>query len=152
MMALSIRQPWASLILKAGKDIENRCWSTKVRGRILVHAAKVMTRDEHSDAIDFAINAIRNDKKNANVPGLISLRELGFAFEDLPRGGVIGSVEIADCVRDSASPWFMGECGFVLRDPKPLPFMPWKGKLGFFDVTYPPEAANDITPATVEKG
>lgn len=40
MLALSIRQPWASLILKAGKDIENRCWQTKVRGRVLIHAAK----------------------------------------------------------------------------------------------------------------
>jgi hypothetical protein len=26
----------------------------------------------------------------------------------------------------------------VLRDPRPLPFTPWKGRLGFFDV---PEAA-----------
>jgi hypothetical protein len=31
-LALSIRQPWASLILFAGKDIENRNWSTATRG------------------------------------------------------------------------------------------------------------------------
>ena len=55
-------------------------------------------------------------------------------FADLERGGVIGSVEIADCVEESDSPWFFGKYGFVLRDPKPLPFTPWKGQLGFFDV------------------
>ena len=134
MMALSIRQPWASLILQAGKDIENRTWSTRYRGRILIHAAKGMTRDEHEDAIAFAVEAIRLDPRNAGKPKNTTLRELGFAFEDLQRGGVIGSVEIVDCVSDSASPWFVGPQGFVLRDPQPLPFQPLKGRLGFFEV------------------
>lgn len=138
MLALSIRQPWASLILKAGKDIENRCWPTKVRGRILVHAAKGMTRQEHEDAIDFAVDAIRTAPRNAGAGRIVTLRELGFSIEDLARGGIIGSVEIVDCVTASDSPWFMGEFGFVLRDPRPLPFTPWKGQLGFFDV---PESA-----------
>lgn len=133
MLALSIRQPWASLILKAGKDIENRDWSTKYRGRILVHAAKGMTRAEHEDAIHFAVTAIRADPRNAGGKQ-ITLRELGFDFDALQRGGIIGSVEIADCVTDSASPWFVGRYGFVLRDPQPLPFVPLKGRLGFFDV------------------
>jgi len=136
MIALSIRQPWASLILKAGKDIENRCWSTRFRGRMLIHAAKGMTRAEHEDAIAFAVGAIRaRPKADAKTT---TLRELGFAFDDLQRGGIVGSVEIVDCVSGSDSPWFMGEFGFVLRDPKPLPFLPWKGQLGFFDV---PQAA-----------
>lgn len=138
MKALSIRQPWASLILKAGKDIENRCWPTKVRGRILIHAAKGMTRAEHEDAIDFGVHAIRHDPRNASAGRTVTLRELGFDFDALERGGIIGSVEIVDCVTASESPWFMGEFGFVLRDPKPLPFTPWKGQLGFFDV---PESA-----------
>jgi len=134
MRALSIRQPWASLILKAGKDIENREWPTKYRGRILVHAAKGMTRAEHEDAIAFAVEAIRADPRNADATKKVTLRELGFAFDDLPRGGIVGSVEIVDCVRTSDSPWFVGSYGFVLRDPQPLPFTPWKGQLGFFDV------------------
>lgn len=137
MMALSIRQPWASLILKAHKDIENRCWPTKVRGRILIHAAKGMTRDEHEDALAFAVDAILADPRNAGAKKT-TLRALGFAFEDLQRGGIVGSVEIVDCVSKSESPWFVGDFGFVLRDPQPLPFVPWKGQLGFFDV---PESA-----------
>lgn len=125
MMALSIRQPWASLILKAGKDIENRCWPTKFRGRMLIHAAKGMTQAEYRDAVQFA------HWGNPRVP---QAALQGFDYADLPRGGIVGSVEIVDCVTSSASPWFMGEYGFVLRDPKPLKFTPWKGRLGFFDV------------------
>ena len=120
VLALSIRQPWASLILKAGKDIENRCWPTKIRGRILIHAAKGCTRVEMEDALDFAEAACgtryRGDLKS------------------IPRGGIIGSVEIVDCVTASASPWFVGKFGFVLRNPQPLPFRPLRGQLGFFEV------------------
>ena len=124
MMALSIRQPWASLILKAGKDIENRCWPTKFRGRMLIHAAKGMTRDEYESGIDALI--------------MVGVQRVLPALTALERGGIVGSVEIVDCVQRSDSPWFVGRYGFVLRDPRPLPFTPWKGKLGFFDV---PESA-----------
>lgn len=133
-LALSIRQPWASLILKAHKDIENRSWSTKIRGRVLVHASKGMTRNEHEDGIAFAVETIRTDPRNSGTTKRTTLRDLGFAFDDLPRGGIVGSVEIVDCVRESKSPWFMGEYGFVLRDPRVLPFQSCNGRLGFFDV------------------
>lgn len=39
MKALSIKQPWASLIAQGIKDIENRTWKTKFRGRIFIHAS-----------------------------------------------------------------------------------------------------------------
>jgi hypothetical protein len=39
MKTLTIKQPWASLIVEGLKDIENRTWATKFRGRVLVHAA-----------------------------------------------------------------------------------------------------------------
>ena len=120
MLALSIRQPWASLILKAGKDIENRDWPTKFRGRILIHASKGCTRQEFEDAIWFAEDAIN--------------RNINADLKTIERGGIVGSVEIVDCVTHSDSPWFVGRYGFVLRDPCVLPFIPWKGQLGFFDV------------------
>jgi hypothetical protein len=117
MKALSIRQPWAWLIIHGGKDIENRTWSTKLRGRVLVHAAKGMSRPEY-DA-----SKIVADTNNVYLPDL----------ENFKRGGIVGSVEIVDCVTESNSPWFFGPYGFVLRDPRPLPFVPMKGMLGFFD-------------------
>ncbi len=136
MKALSIRQPWASLIVLGLKDIENRTWSSRYRGPVLVHASKGMTRTEHEDAIEFAIDAIRAAPPKSGLFGgakTIALGELGFAFDALPRGGIIGSVEIVDCVAYSESPWYVGDYGFVLQNPKPLPFTPLKGALGFFD-------------------
>ncbi len=124
MKAISIRQPWAWMILHAGKDIENRSWPTRFRGRVLVHAAKGMTYQEHQDAYRF-IKGFDNTLA-LNMPGPHSV--------ELWRGGIVGSVEIVDCVAQSDSPWFMGEYGFVLRNPVVLPFQPYRGALGFFDV------------------
>lgn len=123
MKALSIRQPWAWLIVHAGKDIENRTWHTRFRGRFLVHAASGMTRREHAEVQRFALES-----------GAVQAASDFPAFEELQRGGIIGSVELVDSVDTSASPWYMGHKGFVLRDPVALPFAPLKGRLGFFEV------------------
>jgi len=40
MKALSIRQPWAWLLVEGFKDIENRTWKTNYRGSFLIHASK----------------------------------------------------------------------------------------------------------------
>ena len=135
MIALSIRQPWAWLIMEGGKDIENRDWPTQVRGRVLIHASKQMTREEYDSGINYAKGA-RNELRGRGIT-LAPITSPG--RDHLSRGGIIGSVEIVDCVSDSTSPWFMGRFGFVLRDPRPMPFMPYKGQLGFFKV---PEIAS----------
>ncbi len=118
MKALSIRQPWAWLIIYGGKDIENRDWFTPLRGRFLVHAAKGMTANEYEKAMRFAT------RLGVHVP----------PATDLQRGGIIGTAGIVDCVKTSASPWFFGRYGFALTEAQPLPFIPWKGSLGFFNV------------------
>ncbi|PKO49043.1 MAG: hypothetical protein CVU31_02680 [Betaproteobacteria bacterium HGW-Betaproteobacteria-4] len=122
MIALSIRQPWAWLILNAGKDIENRDWKTPYRGPCLIHASKSATKQDYQDAIDF-INC-RLDHPIIEVPPI----------DQFDRGGIVGMVDIVGCTDTSDSPWFVGDYGFVLRNPKPLPFTPYKGRLGFFNV------------------
>ena len=124
-LALSIRQPWASLILLAGKDIENRTWEARVRGPILIHAAKGMTTREYVEAMTFA--------RAINPWGINNLFD-SLHPDNLPRGGIIGSVNLVACLHRSPSPWFQGPYGFALRDPKPLPFARLRGQLGFFDV------------------
>ncbi|HKS27775.1 MAG TPA: ASCH domain-containing protein [Pyrinomonadaceae bacterium] len=121
MKALSIRQPWAWAIVHAGKDIENRDWSTKFRGVIAVHAAKGMTRNEHIWAsMDI------EERSGLRPPAYPMLKERGF---------IVGTVEIVDCVSKSPSPWFQGEYGLVLRNPVPLAQPVYiKGALGFWDV------------------
>ena len=39
MKALSIRQPWAWLIARGVKTVENRTWATNFRGRFYIHAS-----------------------------------------------------------------------------------------------------------------
>ena len=124
---LSIRQPWVWAIFFAGKEVENRDWATKFRGRILVHASAGMTRDEWDGFLETA-HAISYERP---LPSGLALP----AFDDLPRGSIFGAVTITDCVEEHPSPWFFGRYGFVLADPKPLPSpIPYKGKLGIFRV------------------
>ena len=52
-----------------------------------------------------------------------------------PTGGFVGIVELADCVTESDSEWYQHGCfGFVLKNPRTIPFVPYKGRLGFYDV------------------
>lgn len=120
-LALSVRQPWAHAIIHFGKDIENRSWQAvnhglRQRGRIAIHAAKGMTKAEYEEARDFI------DRKGWTTPDPHALF----------RGGIIGSVEVVDVVSRHDSSWFFGPRGLVLRDPRPCPFVPALGALGYF--------------------
>lgn len=131
MKALSIRQPWAWAILHAGKDIENRDWQRsnpglRFRGDFLIHASGGMTKDEYEDFLDTAHHI------SVHHPFRVGLALP--AFNELPRGGIVGQARVVDVVREHDSPWFFGPVGLVLADAKPLPFIPFKGALGFFDV------------------
>lgn len=128
--ALSIRAPWWWFILHGGKDIENREWPTKLRGRVYLHASKWYV---HSDVIDDLLAA------DHMIPGLKERREeatkLMHPHHFLRRcgGAIVGSIEIVDCVEKSDSPWFFGAYGFVLQNPVAFerPVL-CKGALGFF--------------------
>jgi hypothetical protein len=124
MKALSVRQPWAWLIVNGFKPLENRDWRIYQRGKILVHASKVCTRREYEAAVAFA---------QPLLPAGVAIPRL----EDLSRGGICGSVDIIGCVTRSDSPWFVGEYAAVLQNPRPTQFRPMAGRLGFFDV--PPQ-------------
>lgn len=119
MKALSIRQPWAWLIMHGYKDIENRSWNTKYRGKFLVHAARAFDHEGE--------RWVKETYPEIILPtfyvGLTGLR-----------GGVMGTVELIDVVTESRSPWFTGPFGFKLANPRIVPFQMWWGKLGFFDI------------------
>lgn len=48
-------------------------------------------------------------------------------------GGIVGVAEIVDCVSQCDSEWFVGKFGFVIRNARPVAFIPVRGELGFFD-------------------
>ena len=126
MKALSIRQPWAWAILHAGKRIENRDWrGCYYRGPLLIHAAKGCGVAECEDAIG-SILKIEDCRETVlkTWPGRVTVE----------RGGIVGVCRLVDVVTASRDPWFCGPLGLVLADVRPLPFVPFKGALGLFDV------------------
>ena len=131
MKTLSIRQPWASLIVKGFKDVENRSWRTPIRGEIAIHASASKTEDDWEDAI-ITVSMIQTVTFSEAKEWLIeSIGE----FDKLPRGVILGAVEITDCKRERTSPWHFEEnWGFYLQNPKEIKEpIPAKGKLGFWD-------------------
>lgn len=95
--ALSVHQPWASLIVNGYKDVENRTWCTNHRGPLLIHASHKYVDHDGWSAYSLL---------------------LGGRLDDLPRGAIIGRVEVIDCVRDSTSSWaFPGHWHWLLADP-----------------------------------
>jgi hypothetical protein len=124
MNAISIREPWAWAILHAGKDVENRDWPTRFRGTVAVHATKGLTRDEHLLA-------------SMQIEETSGLRPPAFPMLKT-RGFVVGLVDIIGCVDEHSSPWFQGEYGFLLENPRPLVRPVYcRGALGFWNL--PPE-------------
>ena len=128
LYALSVRQPWAWLVVHGYKNVENRTWPTDVRGPILIHASARMTRQEYGDARYFAFDTVPGKQTD-------KLLRIFPVYEEMERGGIVGQAEIVDCVTASRSPWFGGPYGFVLKNAKPLPFQPMPGELRFFAVT-----------------
>lgn len=125
MKALSILQPWAWLIVHGHKDVENRRWSTAWRGEFLVHAGKRWGPEQRDDYLW----VLDNTDVGLDMPAMHD-----FETEPGYRGGIVGLARIVDCVDHSTSPWFNGPYGFVLKDARPTDFVPWKGRLGWFDV------------------
>jgi len=132
MKILSIRQPWAWLIVAGHKDIENRKWYTNHRGPLLIHASKAM------DPEDFPMQ-----RKWVNQSGIV-------IPEDLPRGAIVGAATLTD-VWDKKKferpgiRWFEGPYGFKMEDAvefaEPIP---WRGQLGIRE-------ASDALAARVSK-
>lgn len=113
--AITIKQPWAWLIINAGKDIENRTWNTNYRGRILIHASMRLKRIEYEQCVLW----VQKRFPSITIPRL----------EALQKGGIVGEAVMTGCVPASDSPWFTGPYGFVLTDPKPLRFQRCQGSL-----------------------
>lgn len=127
MKVISIRQPWAWLICAGIKDVENREWSTRFRGRVLIHAGKFIPSSQEIAEIEHEF-------------------KVGIKRNELHYGGIVGEAEITDCVERHDSPWFFGAFGFLVRNARHITFFPCTGKLGFFDA---PKDFNENAPVNV---
>jgi hypothetical protein len=131
MKALSIRQPWAWLIVHAGKECENRTRRFSHRGPLLIHASATMTRADY-EACQIFIGGIADLLPKEKQPGRWWLP----AYDILRAqcGGIVGQMNVVDCVEDHPSPWFCGPWALVIDGANELPFYPCKGHLSLFEV------------------
>lgn len=127
MKTISIRQPWASLIVHGIKDIENRTWKCPekyIGKRVLIHASgKSLNYDNFYDSV----------LTNEQILALSENKEWGnFNF---CTGAIIGSIVIASCVQSHSSVWAdRGVYNWVLANPVMFPEpIPAKGKLSFWE-------------------
>lgn len=130
-IALTIRQPWAWLIVNGYKTIENRDWVTPQRGRMFIHSSQAMTRGDY-EACEIFIASF----SKIQLP----------LFEDLKKqcGGLVGIATLDKVfTRESITSqpahvqdWFTGTYGFLFQDAQPISFIPFKGRLGFFPVPF----------------
>lgn len=121
-VALSVRQPWAWAILHGGKVIENRSAGSIRAGKmdcrtIALHAASAMTEDEYK------WGAWRLAQHGQTCP----------RPDALPRGAIIGQVDVVDIISESDSEWFGGQMGLVLENPVACTPIPCTGALGYFE-------------------
>lgn len=126
--ALSIRQPWATLVVQGLKTVEIRRWDTRFRGPVLIHASGI--RDKRPEAW---LQLPEQLKKDAEVIG-----------------GIIGCVELIGVRAYHDAEAFVKEQGLHLNDPswyrppvlygfafvgaRRLPFRPCAGQVRFFTV------------------
>ena len=76
MKVLTIKQPWATLIIQGDKRFEFRSWQTKYRGNLLIHAGKGIDKE-----------AMKRLEK--------------YLPKELPFGKILGKVLLVDCIKMS---------------------------------------------------
>lgn len=122
MKAISIKQPWANLILKNMKNIEIRSWKSNYRGGLLIHSSKKVDKIAQ--------------KRFENI-------------ECEPKGKIIGICNLIDvkqykslksfihdynCHLNTIDQYTINCFGFLFAEPKKIKPLVVKGKLGIFNI------------------
>lgn len=131
MKCVSIREPWAWMILAGLKTAENRSWKTDYKGPLLIHASKNFLRDQ-----EFWLRS-----QGHPLPSPFPSHHLGH---------IVGIVDLIGCctvnkARERGETFAEGPWCWVLRNPRRFERpVPWRGELGMFEVELPAWAMGAI--------
>ena len=138
---LSVRQPWAWLIMQGFKPIENRTWRTNYRGKLYIHAGKLF---------DLVAPFCLSDSKEMQGLGTMLCKHFGILFGDSPEsssitksknefGAIIGLVNLTATFNPKLSlppdlqKWAEPDCWhWKVENPVSLAPIPMRGQLGLF--------------------
>jgi hypothetical protein len=137
--AVSVRQPWAELIVRGAKSVELRTWYVAHRGALAIHAS-----------------AERQPER---------VRALGLDPDALAYGALIGVVQLVDIAPLGAAEFESGREQHLADGPMPsapcfgwrlaepcrlMAAVPLRGRMGLFNVPDALVAGGDGSPAPVE--
>ncbi|MDA3812364.1 MAG: ASCH domain-containing protein [Spirochaetaceae bacterium] len=147
MKALSVRQPWANLIVHGIKDVENRSRRTNFRGRILIHSPKIEDKEPNIISLPDRVRSLMSFIEENSTVDMSQVEYVNFLhktwgpiWDVQHKSAVIGSVEIVDCIDDSSSVWSdFGSWHWILKDPILFdkPILGVKGNLGLWNYDLP---------------
>lgn len=134
MKALSLTQPWATLVVTGEKQFETRSWKSNFKGLIAIHAAKSFPKS----AKDEIYHSVFHN----------ALAKWGFDAASLPLGAIVGTVEIVSYHQTELidahivglkeihfGDYSEGRWAWRLRNPKILKNpIPCKGSLSLWNV------------------
>ena len=139
MKALSLTQPWASMVAWGEKRIETRSWSTKHRGLVAIHAAKgwPTTARAFAQTNRYVLAALRARIADGRI----------MMADEIPLGAIVAVCRVVDVQLTQAlvdgltdqeralGNYEPGRYGWRLDDIIELPVpIPCKGSLGLWTV------------------
>ena len=139
MKALTLTQPWATLVAIGAKKIETRSWSTNYRGPLAIHAAKGFPTWAKEECWNVEFSQPLN---NAGY----KIFDLDTGTTDLPIGALVATCNLVDVIHIVAGveiplggEWYFGDYSIgrymwklenVVRLIEPIPA---KGSLGLWE-------------------
>ncbi|EHQ88261.1 ASCH domain-containing protein [Desulfosporosinus youngiae] len=135
MKAISLMQPWASLVAIGTKKIETRSWSTEYRGQLAIHSSKGFKKYLRQLCCEEPFKTVLN--------------KAGLSLDNLPLGRVVATCKLVDCIEMTPEfidrvksakgheydfgEYAVGRYAWILEDIKALDNpVPAKGKLSIW--------------------
>ncbi|MDJ0511309.1 MAG: ASCH domain-containing protein [Crocosphaera sp.] len=133
--AISLHQPWASLITMGIKHFETRSWPTNYRGKLVICAAKKNSKEQQSSYCTLASG--------------LGIDLTLHPWDSLPLGMAIAVCDLVDCIQMTedfineqsetercCGHWEPGRFAWKLDNVQSLPLpVPIKGKQGLWNIT-----------------
>lgn len=130
--AVTISQPWASLIARGEKWIENRTWSTNYRGELAIHAGKGLQYLTKEDIKQYPTGCIIAVGQLVACERLDTIQQMSVSEldqHDLIHLGAYRTWSQAAIHHYAEGPW----C-WILEDVQPVDHFPCKGAQGLWNI------------------